>query len=58
MESPTLCGVDDVADYRAWRGRSMVTQLRELEVDGVRRIRDDIAARVRRLLDDVTAATD
>ena len=28
----------------------------ETDLDGVRRIRDDIAARVRRLLDDVTAA--
>src|SRR5918996_971372 len=30
----------------------------EADLDGVRRIRDDIAARVRRLLDDVTSETD
>jgi protein-tyrosine-phosphatase len=48
------CPIYPGKKYEDWE----VDDPAEADLDGVRRIRDDIAARVRRLLDDVTSETD
>ena len=48
------CPIYPGKKYEDWE----VADPAETDLDGVRRIRDDIAARVRRLLDDITSETD
>jgi arsenate reductase len=54
MGCGAACPIYPGKRYEDWE----VDDPAETDLDGVRRIRDDIAARVRRLLDDVTVDSD